>query len=134
MSTPEGDTDDTQPTETTQTETTQTQAPNTEAQKEALLAKTFPKRKDQRGLSGKGEWDRKYEGVVDGNGKVIIAPPRPPEGGEKTREIPITTGLFDFPTGKKKKVTEAEYWDYTYGKTHSTTSGLPLNTDKLLGQ
>ena len=56
------------------------------------------------------------------------------EGGEKTREIPITTGLFDFPTGKKKKVTEAEYWDYTYGKTHSTTSGLPLNTDKLLGQ
>ena len=118
----------------TEEESTQTEAPSAEAQKEALLAKTFPKRKDQRGLSGKGEWDRNYEGVVDGNGKVIFAPPRPPEGGEKTREIPITTGLFDFPTGKKKKVTEAEYWDYTYGKTHSTTSGLPLNTDKLLGQ
>ena len=108
----------------TEEETTQTQAPSAEAKKEALLAKTFPKRKDQRGLSGKGEWDRKYEGVVDGNGKVIIAPPRPPEGGEKTREIPITTGLFDFPTGKKKKVTEAEYWDITYGETHDD-NGIP---------
>ena len=118
----------------TEEETTQTQAPSAEAKKEALLAKTFPKRKDQRGLSGKGEWDRKYEGVVDGNGKVIIAPPRPPEGGEKTREIPIRVGLFDSPTGKKKKVTEAEYWDATYGDTHNPVNGLPLNTDKLLGQ
>ena len=118
----------------TEEESTQTEAPSAEAQKEALLAKTFPKRKDQRGLSGKGEWDRKYEGVVDGNGKVIIAPPRPPEGGEKTREIPIRAGLFDSPTGKKKKVTEAEYWDATYGDTHNPVSGLPLNTDKLLGQ
>ena len=118
----------------TEEETTQTEAPSAEAQKEALLAKTFPKRKDQRGLSGKGEWDRNYEGVVDGNGKVIIAPPRPPEGGEKTREIPIKVGLFDSPTGKKKKVTEAEYWDATYGDTHNPVNGLPLNTDKLLGQ
>ena len=118
----------------TEEETTQTEAPSAEAQKEALLAKTFPKRKDQRGLSGKGEWDRNYEGVVDGNGKVIIAPPRPPEGGEKTREIPIRVGLFDSPTGKKKKVTEAEYWDATYGDTHNPVNGLPLNTDKLLGQ
>ena len=118
----------------TEEETTQTEAPSAEAQKEALLAKTFPKRKDQRGLSGKGEWDRNYEGVVDGNGKVIIAPPRPPEGGEKTREIPIRVGLFDSPTGEKKKVTEAEYWDATYGDTHNPVNGLPLNTDKLLGQ
>ena len=107
---------------------------NTEAKKEALLAKTFPKRKDKRGLSGKAEWDRDYEGVVDVNGKVIIAPPRPPEGGEKTKELPIRVGLFDSPTGKKKKVTEAEYWDATYGDTHNPTNGLPLNTDKLLGQ
>ena len=130
----EESTPDTQEETRTEEESTQTEAPSAEAQKEALLAKTFPKRKDQRGLSGKGEWDRKYEGVVDGNGKVIIAPPRPPEGGEKTREIPITTGLFDFPTGKKKKVTEAEYWDATYGDTHNPVNGLPLNTDKLLGQ
>ena len=130
----EESTPDTQEETRTEEESTQTEAPSAEAQKEALLAKTFPKRKDQRGLSGKGEWDRKYEGVVDGNGKVIIAPPRPPEGGEKTREIPIRVGLFDSPTGKKKKVTEAEYWDATYGDTHNPVNGLPLNTDKLLGQ
>ena len=112
----------------------ETETSNTEAKKEALLAKTFPKRKDKRGLSGKAEWDRDYKGVVDTNGKVIIAPPRPAEGGEKTKEIPIRVGLFDSPTGKKKKVTEAEYWDATYGDTHNPTNGLPLNTDKLLGQ
>ena len=109
------------------------ETPDTEAKKAALLAKTFPTRKSQRGLSGKGEWDRKYEGKVNPDtGKVIIAPPRPPEGGEATKEIAIRVGLFSSPTGKKKKVTEAEYWDETYGKTHDPSTGLPLGMDKLL--
>ena len=109
------------------------ETPDTEAKKAALLAKTFPTRKSQRGLSGKGEWDREYEGKVNPDtGKVIIAPPRPPEGGEATKEIAIRVGLFSSPTGKKKKVTEAEYWDETYGKTHDPSTGLPLGIDKLL--
>ena len=106
-------------------ETTKKEAPNTEAQKEALLTKTFPTRKSKRGLSGKGEWDRKYEGKVDPEtGRAIIAPPRPPEGGEKTREIPIRVGLLGSRTGKMKKVTEAEWWDMTYGETHDV-NGIP---------
>ena len=109
------------------------EAPNTEAQKAALSAKTFPTRKSKRGLSGKGEWDREYEGKVNPDtGKVIMAPPRPPEGGEATKEIAIRTGYLNVPTGKKKKVTEAEYWDETYGKTHDPRTGLPLGIDKLL--
>ena len=139
LTAPEGDTDDSQPEETTetQTETTETEAPNTEAQKAALLAKTFRKRPSGFGnLSGKGEWDRDYEGKVNPTtGKVIIAPRRPPDGGEKTKEIPITTGALkslQFETGKVKKVTEAEYWDYTYGETHDPISGLPLDYEKLL--
>ena len=32
----------------------------------------------------------------------------------------------------KKKVTEAEYWDATYGDTHDPSTGLPLGVDKLL--
>ena len=101
------------------------EAPDSEAQKEALLTKTFPTRKSQRGLSGKGLWDRKYEGKVDPEtGRVIIAPPRPPEGGEKTKEIPIRVGALGAKTGKKKKVTEAEWWDITYGETHDV-NGIP---------
>ena len=101
------------------------EAPDTEAQKEALLTKAFPTRKSQRGLASKGVWDRKYEGKVDPDtGRVIIAPPRPPEGGEKTKEIPIRVGLLGSKTGKKRKVTEAEYWDMTYGETHDV-NGIP---------
>ncbi len=115
-----------------QTEDTQTQAPDPEAQKEALLAKTFPKRPSSLSANRVG-WDRDYKGKVDPkSGKVIIAPPRPPEGGEKTKELPIRTGLFDSPTGKMKKVTEAEYWDETYGETHDPTSGLPFGYEALL--
>lgn len=135
MSTPEGDTDDSQPEpeqSNNQEEDTQTQAPDTETKKAALLAKTFPKRKDQRGLSGKGEWDRKYEGKVDESGNAIIAPPRPPEGGEKTKEIPIRVGLLGSRTGKKKKVTEAEYWDATYGDTHDPVTLLPIGLYELM--
>ena len=115
-------------------ETPETETPDTEAEKEALLAKTFRKRPSGFGnLSGKGEWDRQYEGKVNPTtGKVIIAPRRPADGGEKTKEIPITVGLFDSPTGKMKKVTEAEYWDATYGETHDPISGLPLDYEKLL--
>lgn len=106
-------------------ESTEAEAPNTEAKKEALLAKTFPTRKSQRGLASKGTWDRKYEGKVDPEtGRVIIAPPRPPAGGEKTKEIPIRVGLLGSRTGKKRKVTEAEYWDITYGETHDV-NGIP---------
>ena len=106
-------------------ETTKKEAPNTEAKKEALLTKTFPTRKSQRGLAAKGMWDKKYEGKIDPEtGRAIIAPPRPPEGGEKTREIPIRVGLLGSRTGKKKKVTEAEWWDMTYGETHDV-NGIP---------
>ena len=116
-------------------ETTQTETSDTETKKTALLAKTFPTRESQRGLAAKGIWDRKYEGKVDAQGKAIIAPPRPDEGGEKTKEIEVTTGAFEslqFGTGKMKKVTEAEYWDATYGDTHDPVTGLPLGIDELL--
>jgi hypothetical protein len=136
MSTPEGDTDDSQPEpeqSNNQEENTQTEEANTETKKAALLAKTFPKRKDQRGLSGKGEWDRKYEGKVDESGNAIIAPARPPEGGEKTKEIPVRAGgILNAPTGKMKKVTEAEYWDITYGDTHDPVTLLPIGLYELM--
>ena len=117
-----------QPTSETQ-EDTQTETSDTEAKKEALLTKTFPKRSDQRGLAAKGIWDRKYEGKVDEQGKAIIAPPRPADGGEKTKEIDVRVGLLGSRTGKKKKVTEAEYWDTTYGDTHDPITGLPIGLE-----
>ena len=116
----------------TQEETTQTETSNTEAEKEALLAKTFPKRPSSLSAKRVG-WDRDYKGKVDPkSGKVIIAPPRPTDGGEKTKELPIRTGLLDSPTGKMKKVTEAEYWDETYGETHDPNTGLPFGYEALL--
>ena len=100
-------------------------APDTEAQKETLLAKTFPTRKSQRGLASKGLWDTKYEGKVNPEtGKVIIAPPRPPEGGEKTREVVARNQFGVRMPSVKRKVTEAEYWDMTYGATHDV-NGIP---------
>ena len=117
-----------QPTSETQ-EDTQTETSDTESKKEALLTKTFPKRSDQRGLAAKGIWDRKYEGKVDEQGKAIIAPPRPADGGEKTKEIDVRVGLLGSRTGKKKKVTEAEYWDTTYGDTHDPITGLPIGLE-----
>ena len=116
-----------------QTEDTQTQAPDPEAQKEALLAKTFPKRPSSLSAKRVG-WDRDYKGKVDPkSGKVIIAPPRPADGGEKTKELPVRAGgIMNAPTGKMKKVTEAEYWDATYGETHDPTSGLPFGYEALL--
>ena len=134
MSTPEGGSEDNQPTsQDNQTQDPETQAPDPEAQKEALLAKTFPKRPSSLSANRVG-WDRDYKGKVDPkSGKVIIAPPRPADGGEKTKEIPVRAGgILNAPTGKIKKVTEAEYWDMTYGETHDPTSGLPFGYEALL--
>ena len=115
----------------TQEETTQTKTPDTEAQKEALLALTFTKRPNVID-AGRKLWDRNLKGKVDPeNGKVIIAPPRPPEGGAKTKTL-VTRGRFlDNPIGSKE-VTEAEYWDATYGSTHDPATGLPRGIEKLL--
>ena len=133
--TPTESTDDSEesPQSNNQTEDTQTQAPDPEAQKEALLAKTFPKRPSSLSAKRVG-WDRDYKGKVDPkSGKVIIAPPRPADGGEKTKDLPVRAGgIMNAPTGKMKKVTEAEYWDATYGETHDPTSGLPFGYEALL--
>tara|TARA_B100002019_G_scaffold289021_1_gene303793 strand:+ start:46 stop:1515 length:1470 start_codon:yes stop_codon:yes gene_type:complete len=113
-----------------QTETTETEAPDPEAQKEALLALTFTERPSVLD-AGRKLWDRNLEGKVDPeNGKVIIVPPRPPEGGEKTKTF-VRRNQFGVRTGSKK-VTEAEYWDATYGSTHDPVTGLPRGIDKLL--
>lgn len=114
---------------TEEEETTEEETPDTEAEEEALLAKTFPKRTDQRGLADKGIWDRKYEGKVDPNtGKAIIVDPRPPEGGEKTKVIPKTNRFGIEMAGTRMPVTEAEYWDYKYGETHNP-NGMPIGLE-----
>ncbi len=114
-----------------QTEDTQTEAPDPEAQKEALLAKTFPKRPSGLSANSRG-WDRDYKGKVDPkSGKVIIAPPRPADGGGKTKTI-RNENAFGIRQGADLKLTEAEYWDRTYGETHDTTSGLPFGYAELL--
>ena len=133
LTAPEGETDDSQAEGSEEEEDSEEIPSDPEAQKEALLALTFRERPNvidaRRRL-----WDKDLEGIVNPNdGKVIIAPPRPPEGGEKTKDLITTTGLFGFesPVGSKK-VTEAEYWDATYGDTHDPSTGLPLNMEKLL--
>jgi len=132
MSTPEGDTDDSQTqSENNQTQDPQTEAPDTEAQKETLLAKTFPKRPSGLSANSRG-WDRDYGGKVDPkSGKVIIAPPRPADGGEKTKTV-RNENVFGIRQGADLKLTEAEYWDRTYGETHDPTSGLPFGYETLL--
>ena len=50
----------------------------------------------------------------------------------KTKEIPIRVGLLGSRTGKKKKVTEAEYWDATYGDTHDPVTLLPIGLYELM--
>jgi hypothetical protein len=105
-------------------------APDPEAQKTALSKITFRERPNAID-AGRKLWDRNLEGKVDPEtGKVIIAPPRPAEGGGKTKTV-IRRNQFGIRTGTKK-VTEAEYWDATYGSTHNKNTGLPLNIDKLL--
>ena len=56
---------------------------------------------------------------------VTSSSPKPPAGGDKTRQLPITTGILDSPTGRFKDVTEAEYWDSMYGETHNPENGRP---------
>ena len=105
-------------------------ASDPEAQKAAVSKITFRKRPNIIDARRK-LWDRNLEGKVDPEtGKVIIAPPRPAEGGGKTKTV-IRRNQFGVRTGTKK-VTEAEYWDATYGSTHNKNTGLPLNIDKLL--
>ena len=89
----------------------------------------YPSRPRQPGLvrSRKTrEWDELYKGKLNEDRTPIIVPPRPPEGGDKTKQIPITTGLLDSPTGRFKEVTEAEYWDFMYGETHYPENGRPI--------
>ena len=106
-------------------ETTKEETSDSETKKEALLTKTFPTRTSQRGLAAKGIWDSKYEGKVDPKtGRAIIVEPRPPSGGDKTKELPVRVGLLGSRTGKTKKVTEAEYWDAMYAETHNV-DGTP---------
>ena len=71
------------------------------------------------------DWDKLYKGKLNEDGTPILVSPRPADGGEKTRKIPITTGLLDSPTGRFKDVTEAEYWDSMYGETHDPETGRP---------
>ena len=109
---------------------TEEKAPDPEAQKTALSKITFRERPNAID-AGRKLWDRNLKGKVDPEtGKVIIAPPRPAEGGGKTKTV-IRRNQFGIRTGTKK-VTEAEYWDATYGSTHNKNTGLPLNIDKLL--
>ncbi len=115
-----------------QEEDTQEEAPNTEAQKEALLNKTFPERPSRLNAKRVG-WDEKYKGKVNPEtNKAIIAPPRPADGGEKTAELPSVNVFGISNPATMRKVTEAEYWDATYGDTHDPSTGLPLGVDKLL--
>ena len=128
---PEGGTDDSQAEGSEEGEGSEAEAPDPEAQKEALLNKTFPKRPS--GLSAKKVgWDRDYKGKVNPDtGKVIIAPPRPPEGGEKTKTM-RNENVFGIRQGEDLKLTEAEYWDRTYGETHDPSTGLPFGYETLL--
>ena len=131
LTAPEGETDDSQAEGSEEGESPEAEAPDPEAQKAALSAKTFPKRPSSLSAKRVG-WDRDYKGKVDPDtGKVIIAPPRPPEGGEKTKTLVTRGRILDNPIGSKK-VTEAEYWDATYGDTHNPSTGLPFGYETLL--
>lgn len=132
--------------ETQTKESTQTEAPNT-ADKETQIpteegneglteqekyiqdvTSKYPSRPKQASLVRSKkvrEWDKLYKGKLNEDGTPIIVSPRPADGGEKTRKIPITTGLLDSPTGRFKDVTEAEYWDSMYGETHDPETGRP---------
>ena len=132
--------------ETQTKESTQTEAPNT-ADKETQIpteegneglteqeeyikdvTSKYPSRPKQVSLVRSKkvrDWDKLYEGKLNEDSTPIIVSPRPADGGEKTRQIPITTGLLDSPTGRFKDVTEAEYWDSMYAETHDPETGRP---------
>lgn len=138
------DTEQDQETQTQETTETQTSDPTdqetpipTEESNEELteeeqyiqdVVSKYPSRPKQLGLVRSKkvrEWDELYKGKLNEDRTPIIVPPRPPEGGDKTKRIPITTGLLDSPTGRFKEVTEAEYWDSMYGETHNPENGRP---------
>jgi hypothetical protein len=139
-------TDTEQDQETQTEETTQTEAPDTTDQETQIpteegdeglteeekyiqdVTSKYPSRPPQPGLvRGKKvrDWDKLYKGKLNEDGTPIIVSPRPPAGGDKTRQLPITTGYLDSPTGRFKDVTEAEYWDSMYGETHDPMTGRP---------
>lgn len=132
--------------ETQTKESTQTEAPNTANQETQIpteksneglteeekyiqdVTSKYPSRPKQASLVRSKkvrDWDKLYKGKLNEDGTPIIVSPRPADGGEKTRQIPITTGLLDSPTGRFKDVTEAEYWDSMYGETHDPETGRP---------
>ena len=132
--------------ETQTKESTQTEAPNTADQETQIpteegneglteqekyiqdVTSKYPSRPKQASLVRSKkvrDWDKLYKGKLNEDGTPIIVSPRPADGGEKTRKIPITTGLLDSPTGRFKDVTEAEYWDSMYGETHDPETGRP---------
>ena len=145
-STTEEPTNTEQDQETQTKESTQTEAPNT-ADKETQIpteegneglteqekyiqdvTSKYPSRPKQASLVRSKkvrDWDKLYKGKLNEDGTPILVSPRPADGGEKTRKIPITTGLLDSPTGRFKDVTEAEYWDSMYGETHDPETGRP---------
>lgn len=139
-------TDTEQDQETQTEETTETEAPDTTDQETQIpteesneelteeekyiqdITSRYPSRPKQPGLIRSKkvrDWDKLYKGKLNEDSTPIIVSPRPPEGGEKTKRIPITTGVLDSPTGKFKEVTEAEYWDSMYGETHDPMTGRP---------
>ena len=145
-STTEEPTNTEQDQETQTKESTQTEAPNTTDQETQIpteegneglteeekyiqdVVSKYPSRPKQASLVRSKKvrnWDKLYEGKLNEDGTPIIVSPRPADGGEKTRQIPITTGLLDSPTGRFKDVTEAEYWDSMYGETHNPETGRP---------
>ena len=132
--------------ETQTKESTQTEAPNTADQETQIpteksneglteeekyiqdVTSKYPSRPKQASLVRSKkvrDWDKLYKGKLNEDGTPILVSPRPADGGEKTRKIPITTGLLDSPTGRFKDVTEAEYWDSMYGETHDPETGRP---------
>ena len=139
-------TDTEQDQETQTEETTQTEAPDTTDQETQIpteesdeglteeekyiqdVTSKYPSRPAQPGLVRSRkvrEWDNLYKGKLNEDGTPIIVSPKPPAGGDKTRQLPITTGILDSPTGRFKDVTEAEYWDSMYGETHDPMTGRP---------
>ena len=129
MSTPEGDTDDSQPKETTQTqtpnsETQETTIPTEEVEQE-FVPNPRPEGKSIFGVSTDAlnaatrAWDRNYAGKLDPvTGEKIMVDPRPDAGGPKDKEVDARTST-GVRTGKKKKVTAREEWDILYGDTHN---------------
>ena len=132
----ETQTEETTETQTSDTTDQETPIPTEESDEELTeeekyiqdVTSKYPNRPTQLGLVRSKkvrEWDKLYKGKLNEDGTPIIVSPRPADGGDKTRQIPITTGLLDSPTGRFKDVTEAEYWDSMYGKTHDPVTGRP---------